>query len=244
VVPPDPWTGHLPFAFWLAKTARPSAFVELGTHSGNSFFAFCQAIAATGTGGRAFAVDTWHGDEHAGEYGEEVFADVSAFNDAHFKPFSTLLRATFDARAYFADGSVDLLHIDGMHSHEAVLHDFETWRSALSDRGVVVFHDTNVRERGFGVWRLWAELSARHPSFEFHHSHGLGVLGVGPEQPGPLRALFEAARDPEAAAVVRRLFAARGEVFQHRGLLPRRSSPSCSRTASLTPDRCGPTRNF
>ncbi len=217
LVPPDPWTGHLPFAFWLAKTVRPSAFVELGTHSGNSYFAFCQAIAATGTGGRTFAVDTWRGDEHASFYGEEVFADVSAFNDAHFKPFSTLLRATFDdARPYFADGSVDLLHIDGMHSYEAVLHDFEAWRGALSNRGVVVFHDTNVRERGFGVWRLWAELSARHPSFEFHHSHGLGVLGVGPEQPAPLRVLFEASGDPEAAALVRRLFAARGEAFQRR----------------------------
>lgn len=215
VVPPGPWAGHLPFAFWLAKTVRPAAFVELGTHSGNSYFAFCQAI--TGTGGRAFAVDTWRGDEHAGEYGEEVFADVSAFNDAHFKAFSTLLRATFDdARPYFADGSVDLLHIDGMHSHEAVLHDFETWRSALSDRGVVVFHDTNVRERGFGVWRLWAELSARHPSFEFHHGHGLGVLGVGPDQPAPLRALFDASGRSEAAALARRLFSARGEAFQRR----------------------------
>ena len=29
VVPPDPWAGHLPFAFWLAKTVRPAAFVEL-----------------------------------------------------------------------------------------------------------------------------------------------------------------------------------------------------------------------
>ena len=215
VVPPGPWAGHLPFAFWLAKTVRPASFVELGTHSGNSYFAFCQAIAASGTGGRAFAVDTWRGDEHSGEYGEDVFTDVAAFNDAHFKPFSTLLRATFDdARTYFADGSVDLLHIDGMHTHEAVLHDFETWRSALSDRGVVVFHDTNVRERGFGVWRLWAELSGRYPSFEFHHSHGLGVLGVGPDQPPQLRALFDASGRSDAAALARRLFAARGEAFQ------------------------------
>jgi GT2 family glycosyltransferase len=217
VAPPGAWAGHLPFAFWLAKAVRPEAFVELGTHGGNSYFAFCQGIAATGMGGRAFAVDTWQGDEHAGLYGEDVFADVSAFNDAHFKPFSTLLRTTFDdARTYFADGSIDLLHIDGLHSYEAVRHDFETWRSALSSCAVVVFHDVNVRERGFGVWRLWAELAAQHPSFEFHHSHGLGVLGLGPEQGPALRALFQSSGNAEVASAIRGLFAARGEAFQHR----------------------------
>ena len=217
VAPPGAWAGHLPFAFWLVKAIRPAAFVELGTYGGNSYFAFCQGITATGMGGRAFAVDTWQGDEHAGLYGEEVFAEVSAFNDAHFKPFSTLLRTTFDdARTYFADGSIDLLHIDGMHSYEAVRHDLETWRSALSSRAVVVFHDTNVRERGFGVWRLWAELAAQHPSFEFHHSHGLGVLGLGPEQGPALRALFQSSGNVEVASAIRGLFAARGEAFQHR----------------------------
>ncbi len=217
VASPGAWAGHLPFAFWLVKAVRPAAFVELGTHGGNSYFAFCQGIAATGTGGRAFAVDTWKGDEHAGLYGEDVFAEVSAFNDAHFKPFSTLLRTTFDdARTYFADGSIDLLHIDGLHSHEAVRHDFETWRTALSSRAVVVFHDTNVRERGFGVWRLWAELAPQHPSFEFHHSHGLGVLGLGPEQGPALRALFQSSGNVEVASAVRGLFAARGEAFQRR----------------------------
>src|SRR5215212_670319 len=79
LAPPGPWSGHVPFAFWLAKSVRPATFVELGTHSGNSYFAFCQALAASDVGGRAFAVDTWVGDEHAGHYGEEVFADVAAF---------------------------------------------------------------------------------------------------------------------------------------------------------------------
>ena len=47
--------------------------VELGTHYGTSFLGFCQAIAARGGGTRAFAVDTWEGDEHAGHYGNEVY---------------------------------------------------------------------------------------------------------------------------------------------------------------------------
>jgi len=219
LVPPDPWVGHLPFAYWLIKVSKPAMLLELGTHTGNSYFAFCQALASLNTAARAYAVDTWQGDEHAGYYSDDVFADVTAFNRAHFLPFSTLVRTTFDdARGYFPDSSIDLLHIDGMHTYEAVKHDFETWRSALSPRAVVVFHDVNVRERGFGVWRLWRELSEDHPAFEFAHSNGLGVLGVGQDQPEPLRRLFEFARDPEAAAAIRLRFSTRGEVFQRRML--------------------------
>jgi GT2 family glycosyltransferase len=215
LVPPDPWTGHIPAAFWLVKVLKPRTFVELGTHSGNSYFAFCQAMAAFAPAGRAFAVDTWQGDDHAGGYDETVFQDVQGFNTQHFRQFSTLLRSTFDeARGYFPDGEVDLLHIDGLHTYEAVRHDFEMWESALSPRAVVLFHDTNVRERNFGVWRFWRELSQRFPSFEFDHSNGLGLIAVGPEQPAALRALLAIAGDAEAASIFRGRVAARGEAFQ------------------------------
>ncbi len=225
LAPPNPWTGHLPFAFWLVKALRPRTLVELGTHSGNSYFAFCQAIAAFVPSGRAYAVDTWAGDDHAGHYGEDVFADVSRINQTYFRAFSTLLRSSFDdARSYFPteevpgglESGIDLLHIDGLHTYDAVKHDFDTWRTALSPRAVVVFHDINVRERGFGVWRLWQELSAQYPSFTFDHSHGLGVLGLGAEQPPLLHALFTLSTDSERAGALRRRFAARGEAFQHR----------------------------
>src|SRR3974390_159557 len=214
LAPPGPWTGHLPAAFSLIKAAKPQILVELGTHSGNSYSAFCQTISLMGLPTRAFAVDTWQGDEHAGFYDESVFQDFNAFNQGHFPSFSKLLRMTFDeARGSFSDGSIDLLHIDGLHTYEAVRHDFENWRSATSGRAVVVFHDTNVRERGFGVWKLWRELTEVYPSFEFHHSEGLGVLGLGQNQ-SPLRtSLFALGKDPETAPLVRHLFAARGETF-------------------------------
>jgi GT2 family glycosyltransferase/glycosyltransferase involved in cell wall biosynthesis len=215
LVPPEPWVGHIPFAFWLVKAIRPEVFVELGTHSGNSFSAFCQAIAAFGVPGRAFAVDTWKGDEHSGSYGEEVFEDLAAFNNAHYAGFATLLRTTFDdARKYFAETSIDLLHIDGLHGYEAVKHDFEHWRETLSRRAVVLFHDVNVRERDFGVWKLWQELADEYPCFRFDHSHGLGVLGVGKDQRPLLQRLFEMGRDCEAAHGVRRWFSLRGESLQ------------------------------
>lgn len=177
---PNAWVGHLPFAAWLIKRLRPAIFVELGTHSGNSYFAFCQTVAQEGLPTKCYAVDTWKGEEHAGFYGEEVFHEVNAHNQNRYEKFSRLLRMTFDeAGDYFSDGSVDLLHIDGLHTYEAVRHDFETWFPKLAPGAIVLFHDINVRERGFGVWKLWEVLKERYPKhLEFMHSHGLGVLQI------------------------------------------------------------------
>ena len=175
---PNAWVGHLPFAAWVMQQVSPKIFVELGTHSGNSYFSFCQSVVENGLSCKCYAVDTWQGDEHAGQYSDEIFALVNAHNQEHYAGFSRLLRMTFDdAVTYFADGSIDLLHIDGLHTYEAVHHDFETWLPKLAPGAVVMFHDTNVRERDFGVWKLWAELKARYPNnLEFMHCNGLGVL--------------------------------------------------------------------
>ena len=175
---PNAWIGHLPFAAWVIQATGPKTFVELGTHSGNSYFSFCQSVLEAGFSTKCYAVDTWQGDEHAGEYDDEIFAKVNAHNQEHYAEFSHLLRMNFnDAATNFPDASIDLLHIDGLHTYEAVRHDFETWLPKLADGAVVLFHDTNVHERDFGVWRLWKELQTRYPNnLEFVHSHGLGVL--------------------------------------------------------------------
>jgi len=207
------WFGHIPFAFWLVTQIRPAVLVELGTLWGTSYAAFCDAVVRGGLATRCFAVDTWVGDQHTGSYGEEVFAEVRRFHDEYYQAFSTLLRMTFDAaRDQFPDGTVDLLHIDGDHTYDAVRHDFEAWRPKLSDRAVVLFHDTNVRERDFGVWRLWHELRRHHPGFEFFHSYGLGVLAPGAHVPPSLSALFEA--DDAAAAAIRARFALFGAAIE------------------------------
>ena len=175
---PNAWVGHLPFAAWVIQEVSPKIFVELGTHSGNSYFSFCQSVVESGISSKCYAVDTWQGDEHAGQYTDEIFTKVNAHHQEHYAEFSRLLRMTFDdAVTYFADESIELLHIDGLHTYEAVRHDFETWLPKLAPGAVVIFHDTNVRERNFGVWKLWEELQARYPhNLEFVHSHGLGVL--------------------------------------------------------------------
>ncbi len=203
------WYGHIPFAHWVVAACRPSVIVELGTHNGVSYAAFCEAVAQYGIDARCYAVDTWQGDEHAGHYGDAVFEALRRFHDARYAGFSELLRCTFqEALPHFADGSIDLLHIDGFHTYDAVRGDFESWRPKLSPRAVVLFHDTNERRGDFGVWRLWRELQAAHPGFEFLHSHGLGVLAVGPHAPEDVLALC---RLGDAASAVRERFALLGE---------------------------------
>jgi hypothetical protein len=215
--PPSAWTGHVPFAAWIIEKAEPRVFVELGTHAGASYMGFCQAVHDLALATQCYAIDTWAGDEHAGHYGEEVYTTLKQHHDPAYGGFSRLMRMSFDdALSCFSDESVDLLHIDGLHTYEAVRHDFESWLPKLSSRGIVLFHDISERERGFGVWRLWEEVRSSYPSFSFPHAHGLGVLLVGRDVPSEI---FEVANAADSEVLMRRMFASLGRLViseQHR----------------------------
>jgi hypothetical protein len=208
------WIEHAPFAFWLVETHRPSTLVELVTDRGFSFFAFCQAVHALGLGTRCFAVDT--SCREAGQ-SEDLFASVREYNDQHYAAFARLVRATSqEAAALFADGAIDLLHIDGRHRYEDVRRDFDLWLPKLSRRGVVVFHDTAVHEHGAGVHRLWVEVRERYPSFEFLHGRGLGISATGEEVGARLRTLFEASSDDGLGQQIRSAYARLGAAVSER----------------------------
>jgi Rhamnan synthesis protein F/Methyltransferase domain len=204
------WWGHVPFAFWLIANSEPRQLVELGTHYGVSYAAFCEAALRLRLPTRCYAVDHWQGDPHAGAYGEDVYADLKEFHDKCYASFSQLLRRAFDeACGDFTDGSIDLLHIDGFHTYEAVRHDFETWRPKLSSRAVVLLHDTNERQRDYGVWRFLEELKRDAPVFEFLHEHGLGVVAIGADAPEAVKRLC-ALTDGAAIAALRERFSLLG----------------------------------
>lgn len=208
------WLEHIPFAFWIVDILRPSSIVELGTYRGASYFAFCQAVAKLELSTACYAVDTWKGDEHAGFFGESVYAQVEHQNDRMYSSFSRLVRSSFDdACNQFSDGSIDLLHIDGLHTYDAVRHDFEMWQPKLSDQAVVLFHDVNVRERDFGAYKFFEEIIEMHPHFSFLHCNGLGVLGVGANQNPAIQALFDASSDKTLTRAVREKFGGVGKCY-------------------------------
>lgn len=178
------WTGHLAFINALIGLARPSHIVELGVDMGCSFLAMCDACRAHGLDTELIGIDTWTGDPHAGDHnGDALYTNLTKCMWANY-PMARLIRSDFTiARERVPDGIIDILHIDGYHTYEAVSHDFLTWFSSLSDRGICMFHDIAVHERDFGVYRLWDELKTKWPSIEFPHSFGLGILFVGKNQP-------------------------------------------------------------
>jgi len=182
---------HSFFCFSFSVLRSPGFYVEAGVDLGASFPAACEAAARFQTGTRCFGVDTWHGDPHAGLMDSDaVFEPLQKFVRSRYAGCE-LIRNTFDqAVDHFRDESIDLLHIDGFHTYEAVSHDFKTWRPKLSARSIVLLHDTEARDRDFGVWKLWAELKAQYRHFEFHHSYGLGVLFIGDSYPDELKQLM------------------------------------------------------
>jgi hypothetical protein len=192
----------------LVDILRPATIVELGTDSGVSYCAFCQAVQLLDYPARCFAIDHWRGDGQAGFLDDHVLEDLRAHHDVLYGGFSRLIQSSFDeALVSFQDSSIDLLHIDGYHSYESVRHDFETWLPKVSRRGVILFHDTAERRDGFGVWQLWEESKINFPHFEFAHGHGLGVLAVGGQYP---RALDNIIRNGPQADAIRALFSQLG----------------------------------
>jgi hypothetical protein len=206
------WVKHLPFANLLVELVRPRLLVELGTHTGISYCAFCEAVRMFQLDTHCCAIDSWEGDSHVGLYPKEILKQLRAYHDPRYSGFSRLIESKFDdALPQFTDGTIDVLHIDGHHTYEAVKHDFETWRPKMSDAGVILFHDTYNKSGDFGVYRLWAELEKQFPSFQFLFGSGLGVLAVGSNSAPQLLEFLEDATTN--AAAVNRVFNTLGERY-------------------------------
>ena len=189
------WNDHMPFGYDLVSAMQPKTIVELGSYGGLSFFTFCQALQEQKIDAMAYAIDTWQGDASMGDYGEEVFVSVDQHARDYYRGISYLMRMTFnEALPQFVNESIDLLHIDGLHTYEAVCEDFENWYPKVKPGGIILFHDISAKIDGFGVEKKWKQLEAKHETFAFRHGFGLGVLRKtgGPVVPkGLLSILFE-----------------------------------------------------
>ncbi|MES0051777.1 class I SAM-dependent methyltransferase [Mesorhizobium sp. M0053] len=180
------WHGHIPFAHYIVASLRPQRIVEFGVEHGDSLFAFADAARWNGIQAEIIGCDLWSGDQHVGKQDEWIYQRVAQIAQTYGDSVTLRRMRTTDFATELDDGSVDLLHIDASHSYVDALADFESMRSKLSSRAIVLFHDITVYAERYGVWRLWQDLTEKYPHLTFSHSCGLGVLAFGSELPSQL----------------------------------------------------------
>jgi hypothetical protein len=160
------WTGHKNFSLWLASRLQSRTIVDLGVDYGYS--SFCFGLACPD--GHVYAIDSFEGDDQTGF--RNTFKEISKTCERLGLRNVTIIPEYFDAVARTWGRPIDILHIDGNHTYEAVKGDYLAWSKFVKPSGVVLFHDTCVAH--FGVRRLFDEIAL--PKVNFTNSHGLGVL--------------------------------------------------------------------
>lgn len=160
----DPKPGHRKFANWLVENLNPTTVVDLGVDLGYSTFSFAEVGI-----GHVYGIDSFEGDAMIGARNTEEF--VNRFKRENFIDNVTFIKGYFSEVAKTWDKKIDILHIDGLHTYEAVKEDFETWSKWVDPFGVVLFHDTVA----FPAVRNYVN-SINWPKLNFTTSCGLGVV--------------------------------------------------------------------
>lgn len=162
------WTGHRKFAEWIVTQYSNPTVVELGVDYGYSTFVFANALK--GTTGTIYGIDLFAGDVHAGYRNtyEGVLKNIKDHDVTNIE----IIMGDFTHVSKLWNKPINILHIDGLHTYEAVKNDFTNWSKFVDDNGIVLFHDTAIQH--FGIKDFFRELSGGHRLY-FTHSAGLGI---------------------------------------------------------------------
>lgn len=192
---PSAWKGHKPFAEWLVKEMNPKQIVDLGVDYGFSTFVFANVAprdcVITG-------IDLFEGDVNAGL--RDTYTAVLGFARDFSFPNVEIIRGNFQEVARLWNRPVDILHIDGFHSYEAVRNDYNSWAHFVHNDGVILFHDVNVAH--FGVIDFFKEVNHGHKLY-FLHTFGLGILTRNEKLYQAMKANFQEIYDFSVIPLIR-----------------------------------------
>lgn len=137
---PSGWKGHEEFVWWLCDWLKPKLMVELGVDWGYSFLCL-----GTSKQGRVIGIDHFQGDEMTGQRDTHVHVSFITQAMKLGKCNVEIRNAKFaDQAKSWADGPIQLLHIDG-HPKECQA-DFNAWLPHLdaSTFSVLLLHNATV----------------------------------------------------------------------------------------------------
>jgi hypothetical protein len=135
---PSAWTGHALLSIEIVKNFKPEVIVDLGVDFG--FSTFCLAYSKIG---KIYGVDWFMGDIHTGHRNTyEIVLEQCDYLSKNFDINNIeIIKQNFDILSEIWDKKIDLLHIDGLHTYEAVKNDFNNWSKFTDNKSVILFHD-------------------------------------------------------------------------------------------------------
>ena len=191
-LPVDASGEHIPFLFALIKLLCPKVYVELGVSNGASLIAACTAAKSYDYNMFIYGFDTWKCDDNAVHHTENNnYEDLKAYLETNFSN-TKLIRCLYtEARERFSQKSVDLLHINKLHTYDSIKENYTLWLETMSSAGVIIFDGVSIDQDDAGMRQFWSELKMQYTTLEFNHSGGLGVILLDPDDVSvaPLKAL-------------------------------------------------------
>jgi hypothetical protein len=171
---PSAWLGHMEFAMWLVNKYKPDVIVDLGVDYGHSTF----SLASEGIG-KVYGVDYFEGDMYTGYRNtyETVTGAYNFFVDRKMLQRNNIefIKGKFNdvVEKFKSDNiKIDLLHIDGLHTFDAISNDFETWSPLVSENGIIIMHDVYAFPDTVG--KYFKDITL--PKTLITNSAGLGIV--------------------------------------------------------------------
>lgn len=128
----------LPFYEALIPALPPFArFVEIGVFCGRSSLFLAERLWTL----ERADVDVWGVDPFPGYVWDKFCEHLNRTDPAVRRLPHPLRMTSLEGAKFFADGSLDVVFIDGDHSEDAVRADIQAWRPKLKRGGLLCGHD-------------------------------------------------------------------------------------------------------
>jgi predicted O-methyltransferase YrrM len=135
------------FYAWLIQQRAPDTVVEFGSAFGVSGMYFAAGLEAAQCG-HLYSFEINH-----------EWAEIAERNIRSISARVTLTREVFeDQFAAVVPGTVDLALVDGIHTREFVMRQFDVLRPRMTRGGLIIFDDINFEKPNARMAEAWHEI--------------------------------------------------------------------------------------